>query len=117
MINNKLKRQYGYDGYGVNRLKSSAIIHGLRMSLMLFAILIVSSALNTAQAQEIELLLKGGQVIDPKNKIYAIRDVAISGGKIVQVAPTIPAEKAAKVIDVKGLYVSPGFIDIHAHVF
>ncbi|KAA6441059.1 amidohydrolase/deacetylase family metallohydrolase [Dyadobacter flavalbus] len=68
-------------------------------------------------AQQIDLLLKGGHVIDPKNKIDADMDVGITAGKIVQVAANIPATDAKKVIDVKGLYVTPGLIDMHAHVF
>lgn len=69
------------------------------------------------EAQEIDLLLKNGHVIDPKNKINSRMDVAIVDGKIFQVAPDIPESHAKKVIDAKGLYVSPGFIDIHTHVF
>ncbi len=64
-----------------------------------------------------DLLLQGGHVIDPKNRISARRDVAIAGGKIAEVAPNIAASKARKVVDVKGLYVTPGLIDIHVHVF
>ncbi len=63
-----------------------------------------------------ELLLKGGHVIDPANSINGPADVAISGGKIVQVGPGLPTANAAKVIDVSGYYVTPGIIDIHAHV-
>ena len=44
-------------------------------------------------------------------------DVAIAGGKIFQVAPNIATTHAKNVIDVKGLYVSPGLIDMHVHVF
>lgn len=69
------------------------------------------------EAQEIDLLLKNGHVIDPKNKINSRMDVAIVDGKIFQVASDIPESNAKKVIDAKGLYVSPGFIDIHTHVF
>jgi dihydroorotase len=68
-------------------------------------------------AQEIDLLLKGGHVIDPKNKIDADMDLAITAGKIVKVAIDIPANQAKKVIDVKGFYVTPGLIDMHVHVF
>lgn len=68
-------------------------------------------------AQEIDLLLKNGHVIDPKNGIDAKMDVAIAGGKIVRVASRISEDNAKKVIDVNGMYVSPGFIDIHTHVF
>jgi dihydroorotase len=68
-------------------------------------------------AQEIDLLLKNGHVIDPANNINARLDVAIAEGKIVKVATGIATDKAKKVVDVTGLYVCPGFIDIHTHVF
>ncbi|HUQ90416.1 MAG TPA: amidohydrolase/deacetylase family metallohydrolase [Bryobacteraceae bacterium] len=64
-----------------------------------------------------DLLLKGGHVIDPKNKISGVRDVAIRDGVIAAVAPNIPAAQARKVVSVAGLYVTPGLIDLHAHVF
>src|SRR6478736_2652499 len=69
------------------------------------------------QAQQIDLLLKGGHVIDPKNKIDEQMDVAITNGKIFQVAKNIPEQNAKQVIDVSGLYVTPGIIDMHVHVF
>jgi dihydroorotase len=64
-----------------------------------------------------DLLLKGGHVIDGKNKISGVMDVAIADGKIAAVAADIPAAKAAKVVDVSGLYVTPGLIDMHVHVY
>jgi dihydroorotase len=64
-----------------------------------------------------DLLLKGGHVIDGKNKISAIRDVAIQDGRIAEVAADIPAARAAKVVDVSGLYVVPGLVDMHVHVY
>jgi len=64
-----------------------------------------------------DLLLKGGHLIDAKNGISARRDVAIAGGKIAEVATSIDASRARKVVDVSGLYVTPGLIDIHVHVF
>jgi len=64
-----------------------------------------------------DLLLKGGHVIDGKNNLSAVRDVAIANGKIAEVAPGIPAAKAAKVVDVSGLYVTPGLVDMHVHVY
>jgi dihydroorotase len=67
--------------------------------------------------QKMDLLIKGGHVIDPKNKIDAKMDVAIGEGKILQVAPSISPSADAKVIDAKGLYVTPGLIDMHVHVF
>lgn len=64
-----------------------------------------------------DLLLKGGHVIDPKNKISAVRDVAIRDGHIAAVSANIPASQAHKVVNVAGLYVTPGLIDLHSHVF
>ena len=63
------------------------------------------------------MLLKGGHVIDGKNHINAVRDVAVADGRIAAVSPDIPAAKAAKVVDVSGLYVTPGLVDMHAHVY
>ena len=71
----------------------------------------------STHAQKIDILLKGGHVIDPKNKIDGVMDVAIANGKIAQVASSIPATNATKVVDATGLYVTPGLIDMHAHVF
>src|SRR6476620_10870996 len=64
-----------------------------------------------------DLLLKGAHVIDPKNKISAVRDVAIRDGRIAAVTANIPATQARKVVNVAGLYLTPGLIDLHAHVF
>jgi dihydroorotase len=64
-----------------------------------------------------DLVLKGGHVIDPKNGIDGIRDVAIKDHKIAEVAEHIQAAPGAKVVDVAGLYVTPGLVDIHVHVY
>ena len=63
------------------------------------------------------LLLKNGRLIDPRNGIAAARDVAISDGRIAQVAQDIPSGQAAQSIDIAGLIVSPGLIDMHVHVY
>ncbi len=68
-------------------------------------------------AQPYDLLLKGGHVIDPKNNVNSPMDVAITAGKIARVAAGIPASDAKAVADVRGLYVTPGLIDIHVHVY
>lgn len=68
-------------------------------------------------AQDYTLLIKGGHVIDPKNNINEIMDVAIREDKVVQVARSIDARLAAQVVDARGLYVTPGLIDIHSHNF
>jgi dihydroorotase len=77
---------------------------------------LVTAACALAQP-EYDLLLKGGHVVDAKNKLSAIRDVAIKDGKIAAVAANIDAARALKAVDVSGLYVSPGLVDIHVHVY
>jgi dihydroorotase len=79
-----------------------------------FAVMLWACA--AAAQPQYELLLKGGRVIDAKNQISAARDVAISGGRIAAVAASIPASSAVKTVDVSGLYVTPGLVDIHTHV-
>lgn len=80
-----------------------------------FALLLLASA---ALAQtRYDLLLKSGHVIDPANRIDGVMDVAIQAGKIARVAADIPPGEARKVVDVQGQYVTPGLIDLHAHVF
>jgi dihydroorotase len=80
-------------------------------------VLVMCCLANLLQAQQADMLLKGGVVIDPKNKIQEQFDVAITNGKISQVSKNIPAAGAKKVIDVTGLYVTPGIIDMHVHAF
>jgi dihydroorotase len=70
-----------------------------------------------ARGQQFDLLIKGGHVIDPRNQIDSVMDVGITGGKISQVASSIPAAQARQVVNVPGLFVTPGLIDIHVHVF
>ena len=70
----------------------------------------------TAQTQY-DLLLRGGRVIDPKNNLSAIRDVAMRDGRIAAIAEHIDPSAAFKTVDVKDLYVTPGLIDIHVHVY
>ena len=85
-----------------------------RLFCLLFAI---AAAPCLAPAQEYDLLLKGGHVIDGKNRLSAVRDVAIRDGKIAAVEPAIDPARAHKTVNVSGLYVTPGLVDIHVHVF
>lgn len=73
--------------------------------------------LVAAQAQEADLLIKNGHVFDPKNNRDTILDISIRDGKILEVALNIDEEDAKKVVDATDLYVLPGLIDIHTHVF
>src|SRR6266849_8284864 len=83
---------------------------------MKFVILLLLVSIAMAQSQY-DLLLKGGHVIDAKNQVSAVRDVGIQNGRIAEVASNIDPTKAAKVVDVSGLYVTPGLVDIHVHVY
>jgi len=84
------------------------------MKFAAFLLLLLSAAF--AQAPY-DLLLKGGHVIDAKNHINEVRDVAIRDGRIAEVAANIDPSKAGKVVNVSGLYVTPGLVDIHVHVY
>jgi dihydroorotase len=64
-----------------------------------------------------DLLLKGGHVIDARNQVDAVMDVAIKDGHVARVAPNLKSGDAAKMIDVRGLIVAPGLIDLHVHVY
>src|SRR5262245_39191674 len=64
-----------------------------------------------------DLLIAGGRVIDPSQKLSAVRDIAIAGGKIARIAENIPPTQARQVLDAKGKLVTPGLIDMHTHVY
>src|SRR5688572_17634552 len=82
-----------------------------------FIWLIVLFASAAGAQTEYDFLLKGGHVIDGRNGISAVRDVAIKDGRIAAVAQNIPPARALKTVDVSGLYVTPGLIDIHVHMY
>ena len=69
------------------------------------------------QQDSYDLLLTGAHVIDPANDVDDVRDVAVRNGRIARVAPNIPTPLARRTVDVKGLYVVPGLVDIHSHVY
>lgn len=68
-------------------------------------------------AQEFDLLIRNGHVIDPKNQRDEVMDIGIKDKKIIRVAKKIDATAAKKTIDASGMIVSPGLIDIHGHHF
>lgn len=83
--------------------------------LMLFLLLLLVSGIG--QAQDYSIVIKGGHVIDPKNNIDEIMDVAIHDGKIAAVAKNIDSNQGIQVVNAEGMYVTPGLIDIHGHNF
>src|SRR3569833_875454 len=83
-----------------------------------FLLLTLSVALSqVCMAQSYDIVIKGGHVIDPKNNIGAVIDVAVKGGKIALVAKNIDPKQAIQLVDAKEMYVTPGLIDIHTHDF
>src|SRR3989454_3878839 len=79
--------------------------------------LVIWSMTRVSAQQKYDLLLKGGYVIDPRNKISAVRDVAVANGRVAAVAANIDPAEALKVVDASGYYVTPGLVDIHVHVY
>lgn len=72
---------------------------------------------TTVSAQTYTVLIKGGTVIDPKNNLNEVMDVGIFEGKIKKIAKNIDPSESRQVVDAKGMFVTPGLIDIHGHVF
>jgi len=80
-------------------------------------VLIFVMAIALAAQPRYDLLLKGGYVIDPKNHVSRRQDVVIRDGKIATITGAIPTVEARKVVNVRELWITPGLVDIHAHVF
>ena len=74
-------------------------------------------AANLPAQAPYDLLIKGGHVIDPANRLNRVMDVGIAGGKIARVAPSIDPIEARRTVNADGLYVTPGLVDIHVHVY
>src|SRR5215475_940669 len=89
------------------------------LSLMyrVIGVILLLCAVTTVRAQAYTLVIKGGTVIDPKNNIDGVMDVAVTDGKIVRVGKDIDARGALQVVDAGGMLVVPGLVDLHTHVF
>ena len=64
-----------------------------------------------------DLILRGGRLIDPSQKLDAVTDIAFAAGKVAMVGNALKADPATDVRDVSGLVVTPGLIDLHTHVY
>ena len=81
------------------------------------AFVLLPSLGRAAEPERYDLLLRGGHLVDPRNGTSAVQDLAIAQGRVAAVAARIDPALAFKVIDVSGLYVTPGLVDIHTHVY
>jgi len=88
--------------------------HCVRMAMLASG---MSLSAGIAHAQQYDMILQGGHVLDPKNHVDTVEDIAVKDGVIAKTAAHIDSKQAVKTIDVKGLYVTPGLIDLHVHVY
>jgi len=96
-------------------MKHRNIVFCNAISFALLILLVVSSP--DVYGQQYDLLIQKGRVIDPKNNLDEVLDIAVKDGKIAKAGKNIPSEQAVKVINAKGFLVTPGLINIHTHVF
>jgi dihydroorotase/N-acyl-D-amino-acid deacylase len=83
------------------------------MTRLVFALLLVPILIG-GQTPSYDLILRGGRIVDGTASPWYVADLAITGDSIARIAPAI-SDPAKRVVDVKGLIVAPGFIDIHTH--
>ncbi len=67
--------------------------------------------------QSFDLVVRGGEVIDPSQNLRGIRDIGIRLGQIAAVEPSIDPSLAKRSIDAKGKIVTPGLVDLHTHIY
>ena len=88
----------------------------MKMKLLLIILMLFVTA-GVTRSQTYDILIKDGHIIDPKNNIDEVMDLGISDGKIALIAENINEKEGKKVIHAKDMYVTPGLIDLHVHVF
>jgi len=65
----------------------------------------------------IDLILKGGRIIDPSQHLDTVADIGFAGGKVAGIGASVAADPGTEVIDVAGRIMTPGLIDMHTHVY
>lgn len=103
--------------------KSINIYLNMPKYILIIALLFIVLNSNAQDVRPYSIIIKGGHVIDPKNNIDEVMDIAIKGtpggtdGKIARVAKDIDPSQGVQVVNAEGLYVTPGLVDIHVHFF
>src|SRR5256886_4031799 len=84
-----------------------------------FAVGTMSLAARAARGPDdrLDLVIKGGELLDPGKKLRARRDIGIRAGKIEAIEADIPAARASRLLDASGRLVLPGLVDLHSHVY
>jgi dihydroorotase len=93
------------------------LITYMRNRVVLLSFVLLCFGPTLVQAQNYDIVIKGGHVLDPKNNLNTVMDIAIADGKIAQVAKNIDGKQGRQVVNAKGFYVTPGLIDMHSHNF
>lgn len=83
------------------------------MRKLIFSLCLLALATTLGSAQQYDLVLEGGRVMDPETGMHAVRNVGIRDGKIVRISTETLAGR--RVVSARGLVVAPGFIDLHQH--
>src|SRR5258706_373318 len=101
--------------------EETAVSHTIdrRRFVLSFAVLALPGAVGAAMGanDKFDLLIRGGEVLDPSQRLRGVRDIGIKNGLIEAVEAGIAPERALRVIDAKGKLVTPGLIDLHAHTY
>src|SRR5262245_46027785 len=105
-----------------HRNRRKAMPNGSRRNFLVtagsFALALGGSARAAMSPDDkFDLLIKGGDALDPSQSLRGVRDIGIRYGVIEAVEPDIPAARALRVLDATGKLVTPGLIDLHCHVF
>jgi N-acyl-D-amino-acid deacylase len=98
------------------RTRSLHLIRRILQCCVAIATLLTVSLGSAAAAPDYDIIIRNGTLIDGAGSPGVRADVAISGARIVKIAPGIKGSPGIRVIDAKGLVIAPGFVDMHAHI-
>lgn len=97
--------------------RRNLLVNGSSLLALMAASNAPSAQQTTPEGSKFDLVIKGGEVVDPSQNLRAKRDIGIHHGMIAALEDNIPAERATRLLDASGNLVMPGLVDLHAHVF